>query len=306
MTDSSREFRIASVSRRSVTFLDGRGEAVTAQVSGNVYRTCHPVVGDIAEVTSPESDPVVIRILPRSSLLERTSPLGDRKQVIAANIDAVIIIASLDNPPFRRGFVDRAIATSVWRDLEAWVVLNKIDLASCPRDGEMIEGILADYGPEGAGCSVFAVSAETGDGIEPLRNRLSGLTVVMTGQSGTGKTSIARCLNPSLDLATGALNTKTGKGRHTTVKARLLPLGGSTFLIDTPGLRMFSIDHIPPDELCSCFSEFGKLDEACRFGNCLHNSEPDCAVHAAVESGKIGRERYMSYLNLMEEIRKKT
>ncbi len=297
------EFRIASVSRQSVTFWDGSGEAVNAQVSGNVYRTCHPVVGDIAEVNCPECDPVVVRILPRSSLLERTSPLGEKKQIIAANIDAVIVVASLENPPLRRGFIDRAIASSAWRGLEAWLVVNKIDLASGAEDEDLLDRVLADYGPDGAGCRVFAVSCETGEGIGPLGDQLSGLTVVMAGQSGTGKTSLAVCLNPSLDLQTGELNKKTGKGRHTTVKARLLPLGGDTFLIDTPGLRMFSIDHIPPGELQSCFGEFQGLDDTCRFGNCLHDSEPDCAVHEAVESGRISRERYASYRSLLEELR---
>jgi ribosome biogenesis GTPase len=298
--------RIASVSRRSVTFLADDGSPVTARVSGSVYRDLHPVVGDMAEVTNPSTDPVVTGILPRTSVLERTSPLGEKRQVIAANVDAALVVASVGNPPFRRGFVDRALAAAEWRELPSWLVVSKTDLAPGAGDRESVEEILADYGPCGAGYPVFAVSCENGEGMEPLRARLSGHTVVMAGQSGTGKTTLARYLNPSLDLETGALNVKTGKGRHTTVKARLLPLGEDTFLIDTPGLRMFSIDHIPPDSLRYCFREFGELQDGCRFGNCLHDSEPGCSVRDAAGSGGISRRRYSSYINLLGELREKS
>ena len=127
--------------------------------------------------------------------------------------------------------------------------------------------------------------------------------MVMTGQSGTGKSSLAKRLNPDLDLATGEVNRKTAKGKHTTVKARLFPLGKETYLIDTPGLRTFSIDHIPAAELGCCFSEFIALADDCRFRNCLHDSEPGCGVHAAVDSGEISRNRYVSYKNLLNELR---
>jgi ribosome biogenesis GTPase len=296
-------YRIASVSRRSVTFLDGEGEAVTAQVSGTVYRDCHPVVGDVAEVSGSRKDPVVTGIRPRTSVLERTAPLGERRQVIAANVDAVLVVASFESPPFRRGFVDRTLVSAGWRDLESWLVVNKVDLVSTDGDRAVLERILADYGPGGAGCRVFAVSCVTGRGIEPLGAALEGLTVVMTGQSGTGKTTLAGCLNPSLDLVTGRTNLKTGKGRHTTVKARLLPLGRDTFMIDTPGLRMFSVDHVPADELRDCFREFRDLQGDCRFRDCLHDSEPGCAVREAVESGRVSPERYSSYLGLLAELR---
>jgi len=295
--------RIASVSRRSITFLDGSGLRVTARVSGNVYRTCHPVVGDIALIRDETDEPMVTEILPRRSVLERTSSLGDKKQIIAANVDLVLVIASLREPPLRRGFIDRAVAASEWQDLTSAIVINKIDLASGEADRETLAEILSDYGPDGAGYDVFLLSCKTCQGVDRIRDRLRGLSVVMTGQSGTGKSSLAKRLNPDLDLATGEVNRKTTKGKHTTVKARLFPLGGETYLIDTPGLRTFSIDHVPADELGCCFSEFAKLEDGCRFRNCLHDSEPGCAVREAVESGELSRSRYDSYRNLLNELR---
>jgi len=302
MTEESR-VRIASVSRRSVTFLDGSGMHVTARVSGNVYKTCHPVVGDIALLRKETDEPIVTEILPRKTVLERTSSLGQKKQIIAANVDLVLVIASLREPRLKRGFIDRAVAASEWQDLKAAIVINKIDLASGEADRETLAEILSDYGPDGAGYDVLPLSCKTGQGVDQIRDRLRGLSVVMTGQSGTGKSSLAKRLNPDLDLATGEVNRKTAKGRHTTVKARLFPLGGETYLIDTPGLRTFSIDHVPVDELGCCFIEFTELEDGCRFRNCLHDSEPGCAVREAVELGDLSRNRYNSYRNLLNELR---
>lgn len=302
MTEESR-VRIASVSRRSVTFLDGSGMHVTARVSGNVYKTCHPVVGDIALLRKETDEPIVTEILPRKTVLERTSSLGQKKQIIAANVDLVLVIASLREPRLKRGFIDRAVAASEWQNLKAAIVINKIDLASGEADRETLAEILSDYGPDGAGYDILPLSCKTGQGVDQIRDRLRGLSVVMTGQSGTGKSSLAKRLNPDLDLATGEVNRKTAKGRHTTVKARLFPLGGETYLIDTPGLRTFSIDHVPVDELGCCFIEFTELEDGCRFRNCLHDSEPGCAVREAVESGDLSRNRYNSYRNLLNELR---
>lgn len=243
--------------------------------------------------------PVVESILPRSSLLKRTAPLGHAEQIIASNIDSVLAVCSLREPDFSHGFLSRALAASEWMGLTASVVLNKVDLCTDPGDGEFLNEIISVY--SSAGYRVFRTSTLTGEGTFELLEGIRGLTVVMTGPSGAGKTSLVKGFDPSLELRVGQVNPHTLKGRHTTVTARMIPLPGGTFLIDTPGLRMFSIEHIPREDLQRCFPEFRELLGLCRFRDCLHMSEPGCAVKDAVGTGAITELRYDIYRGFMEE-----
>jgi ribosome biogenesis GTPase len=226
--------------------------------------------------------------------------MGLSTQIIAANVDMVLVIMSMKEPEFNNGFLNRALVAAGWRGLRATVVLNKMDLCS-KQDGKLENRILSTYGPGGAGYPVFMVSCKTGLGTDELLEHIRGLTVVMTGPSGAGKSSLVKHYNPALDVKIGNLNPKTSKGRHTTVSAMLIPLEKNTGLIDTPGLRMFSIDHIPRRELQFCFPEFADCIGNCRFRNCLHLSEPGCAVKAKVDDGSISEIRYGIYTNLMNE-----
>jgi ribosome biogenesis GTPase / thiamine phosphate phosphatase len=254
------------------------------------------VAGDWAVAEHSDEVPLVVEILPRSSVLQRTVPLGRETQVIASNVDRVLVICSLRKPSFSHGFLSRALVASSWRELPADVVLNKIDLC---REGDepLRDEILSVY--EDCGYSIYQISCRTGEGIDELRSGIQGKTVVMTGPSGAGKTSLAKVFIPSLKMRIGDLNPKTSKGRHTTVAARLLPLDGETSLIDTPGLRMFSIEHIPTDDLQYCFPEFQEYIGSCHFRNCMHESEPGCAVKAAVNEGDIPRIRYDIYRDFL-------
>lgn len=247
--------------------------------------------------------PVIKEILPRTSVLQRTSPLGDSIKTIAANVDRVLVLASLKNPCFNEGFVNRVFVSAQWRELPATLVLNKMDLYEDDDDRILRKSILSTFGPDGAGYPVFPVSCENGAGTDLLLEHIKGMTVVMTGLSGTGKTSLVKRYNPSLNLRIGELNPKTSKGKHTTVSARLVMLDENTTLIDTPGLRMFSIDHIPEAELQFCFPEFFPFIGKCRFNDCTHLSEPGCAVKSAMENGAIRKERYNAYKKFMEESR---
>jgi len=292
--------RVQSAGRRGVVLALPGGETVKASVSGIVYRDSGgPVCGDVVEAVPESPRWRVTAISERTSVLTRTSPLG-KPQVLAANIDRVLVVASICSPALRRGFLDRVLASAEHSGLRCSVVLNKADLADHPEAASLPE-IQRVYG-EGAGYRVLVVSAKTGMGMEQLSAFIEGQTVVLTGPSGAGKSSVAMKLNPGLELAVGALNRKTSRGRHTTVAARLLHLWGDTWMMDTPGLRAFSIEHIPEDELWLCFPEFRGL-EACRYRNCLHDSEPGCPVRDGVASGSIDRDRYDSYLKLLGEIR---
>lgn len=290
--------RIASSGKRGVTLLFPNGETAKARVSSNIFRKFkNPVCGDIARVANKQGVWYVEEILDRNGCLERTSPTG-RRQVLAANIDLVVVVASIASPPLRRGFIDRALASANWNHLKAGLVLNKIDLAGSKgaADPDLLEKV---YGRQ-AGYTVLKTSAVSGLGMEEFKQLIAGKTVALAGISATGKTSLVQAIHPELNLRIGAVNAKTTKGKHTTVSARLIPLGNSTFLMDTPGLRAFSVDHIPRDELKYCFAEFDNVGP-CKFRDCLHETEPECAVLKAVKDGLIDRERHQSYIKLLHE-----
>jgi ribosome biogenesis GTPase / thiamine phosphate phosphatase len=290
--------RVASAGRRGVTLLLANGKSEKASVSGNVYRdTGNPVCGDSVLAARQGDRWRVESILPRTGCLERTSPTGG-KQLLAANIDLVIVVASIKSPPLRRGFIDRALAAAEWNSLPAAIVLNKTDMAG-DEDAASTDELQRIYGNM-AGYPVLCTSTVTGSGIAEFTSLLKGKTVVLAGISAAGKTSLIKAVNPGLELRVGAVNEKTTKGRHTTVSARLLQLGENTYLMDTPGLRAFSLDHIPEQELKHCFREFENFSD-CRFRNCLHETEPECGVIQAVEKGLIDRERHLSYLKLLRE-----
>ena len=290
--------RIASAGRRGVTLLFKDGSTEKARVSSNVFRvTGNPVCGDSVKVKKDRGAWYVEEVLKRKGTLERTSPLG-KMQTLAANIDLVLVVASIASPPLRRGFIDRALASAEWSRLKAAIVFNKVDLKG-QNDAADPEELRRVY-QETAGYKVIETSSKTGAGIDEFRNAIHGKTVVLAGISAAGKTSLIKAVNPHIELKVGAVNVKTTKGRHTTVSARLIRLEEETFLMDTPGLRAFSVDHIPTPELRFCFREFLDLPQ-CRFRDCLHETEPECAVREAVEKGAIDRGRYQSYLKLLHE-----
>ena len=281
--------------------IDEQGNEISAITAGRVYHGMKPVPGDHAYAVSIDDKVLVEEILPRNGILQRPSPLGRSTQIIAANVDRVLVMISIKNPQFSAGFVNRALVSAEWRKLPATIVLNKMDLCRGDADRNLKEKILTVYGQGGAGYPVFTVSCETGSGTDLLLQHIKGATVVMTGPSGSGKTSLAKHYNPGLDLKIGGLNPKTSKGKHTTVSTRLVLLNDKTTLIDTPGLRMFSIETIPKDELQFCFPEFLPFIGKCRFRDCIHISEPGCAVKSASENGTIQMDRYNAYRKFIEE-----
>ena len=290
---------LSSVHRRGATVLLNDGTEVDVRVPGRLFRGWSPATGDRVSVTlPPEGGCILEGVEPRRNTLER-SVMGGTTQVIAANIDIALVFVSLRDPELRRGFVDRCLAAAAWHSIEPCVAVNKIDLA---RDGDSL--LLADLERDcrRAGATYAGLSCRTGAGTELLRSLLEGRTVVMSGPSGAGKTTLAGILGGRDDLRIGAVSLKTGKGRHTTVGARIVPLGGGTMLIDTPGLRVFPIEQIPPARLQDCFREFEAFTDSCRFRDCAHVSEPGCAVRGASEGGLISVERYASYLELFAEL----
>jgi ribosome biogenesis GTPase len=232
----------------------------------------------------------------------RRNRSGETEHVIASNIDQLVIVTSITDPPFRPKLVDRYLAFAEFERLAALLVLNKVDL-----DAEHLAPSLLKLYNE-LGYDTLAISAKTGEGIEQLRSKLIGKTSVLSGHSGVGKTTLINQLTGS-SLPTGELSEKTRKGAHTTSNAIMLvvsePYSGEYgYVIDTPGIREFSLEGIAQEELRHLFVEFRKYAPNCTFSSCTHTTEPDCAVRAAVEHGDISPMRYESYLTLFAEAKK--
>jgi ribosome biogenesis GTPase len=220
---------------------------------------------------------------------------------VAVNLDALLILLAARDPPPRWGLVDRMLVTAERSDLAAAIGVNKVDQLEAGSAGETeLEAVAALY--RGLGYPVFLFSALEGTGLDELRSWLGVRTVVVSGHSGVGKSTLLNALCPGLAAPMGELNSVTGKGRHTTTATVLhkLPSGGR--VIDTPGFREFFPVDITPPELGRSYPELRAVLGGCRFGDCLHQGEPGCAVRAAVEAGAISAQRYEQYLQILSTL----
>lgn len=236
----------------------------------------------------------VVRVLPRKSALTRPGPKDSvhRELTLAANIDQVVIVASVKDPEFNYGFADRFLLAASLNNLPFLLVLTKTDLV------EEIPETIKDFTK--IVDTVIKVSSKTGEGIEELRALLKDKVSVFSGQSGVGKSTLINRLIPDAELKTGHVREKDGKGRHTTTSSSLLDLPEGGIVIDTPGIRSLGIVDLDPEVLAGIFPGFfpdGNF--TCKFGNCLHIHEPGCAVRKAVEDGTLSKGRYDSYVRIL-------
>jgi len=284
-------------SRRCRLFLDGR-EAdciIPPELARNQRSTL--AVGDRVRAVPADGEMFrLAEILPRRTLLSRPDPLRPAvERLIAANIDLVVLIASVRKPPLRPGLADRVLIAASRGGAQAAICVNKIDLAEDREEAlrplEMYRSLVP----------IVSCSARTGEGIAALRALIEGKTCAFVGHSGVGKSSVLNALDARLQLATGELH-KRGTGRHTTTASTLHDLGDDTLVIDTPGIREFGLWQLTPAELRDSFPEFDEARTECRFNDCAHLHEPDCEVKRRVEQGEIGRARYEAYVRLAGEM----
>ncbi|MGD2039377.1 MAG: ribosome small subunit-dependent GTPase A [Anaerolineae bacterium] len=239
---------------------------------------------------------VIEEILPRETQLSRLRPGPGQmpfEHVIVANPDQTLFIFAVREPTPRLRMLDRLLVIAENNDLPAIICANKIDLLADERQARALFGIYAEIGYE-----VIFTSARTGQGIAALRERLQDRLSVLCGPSGVGKSSLLNAVQSDLGLAAREISEATGKGRHTTVGVRLWPLDEGGYVADTPGLREAGFFDIEPEELAWHFVEMRPFLSDCHFSSCTHTHEPDCAVKAAVEAGKITEARYDSYRRL--------
>lgn len=265
---------------------------------GERTTTTMVVIGDLVRVRAArEGDGLIEEILPRENELVRGAAGGSRfLDVIAANLDLLVAVHSLREPDFNGARLDRFLAMAEAAEIPALVVLNKLDLAD---EGEFAE-TAAPY--RSAGYPVIGTSRRTREGVEELRDALTGRISAVVGPSGVGKSSLLNEIQPGLRLRTGEISEATGKGRHTTTTAELLPLGGGGYVADTPGLRELAIREVSPEDVDYLFPEFRRYSPECRFSDCTHRHEIGCSVRAAVERGEIFPARYRSYQAIFQEV----
>ncbi len=245
---------------------------------------------------------LIFKIEPRYSILSRADNLLRRKeQLIAVNIDQVIITASIAVPSLKPSLLDRYIIAAKKGNMAPVIVINKIDLLP-PEEKDLLSELAKTY--EDLSIPFLRVSTKTGEGIDLLKKYMEGKTSVFSGQSGTGKSSLINATIGS-NLKTGSTTEKTMKGSHTTTTATLLPLENGGFCVDTPGIKSFGVWDLDKSEVEFYYTEISTAALDCKFPNCSHTTEPSCAVQQALEKETISPLRFASYLSLLETFQQK-
>jgi ribosome biogenesis GTPase len=295
------EAMVTSVSRRTCGVELPDGTRIDVAYSPRLRLTRESLVAAGDEVTihpAPGSGWILTEVKERRTRLSRPGP--DARDhldiVVAANLDLLVIVASAARPAFHPRFVDRFLIAAQLGGVEPLLFVNKSDLVV---DGEAVD--LTAY--EGLGIAVLRGSAERGDGLEALKERLAGKVSAFAGHSGVGKTSLLNALVPHAMEQVGVVRSKDGRGRHTTTRSSLHRLAGGGRIIDTPGIRELALHRIEPNQVQLYFPEIEALFGTCRFNDCLHQGEPGCKVREASETGTLRNERYASYLRILEGLR---
>ncbi len=288
------------------------GEIVKATIRGKLriegLKTTNPIAaGDRVELTatsdtnSQESQISysIQSILPRKNYIVRKSTnLSRQMQIIAANVDHAYLLVTLKSPVTQIGFIDRFLVSAESFRIPTTLLFNKIDLYGVEEERLFTE-LSAIYSSIGYTC--HRICAENESQISFLREEIKGKQVMISGNSGVGKTTLVNSLDPTLTLRTGEISKVHEQGKHTTTFAEMHSLASGGYIIDTPGIRAFGVIDLEKDHMAHYFPEMRNLIGACRFHNCLHLNEPNCAVKETVEKDEISFSRYQSYLDLMYE-----
>ena len=292
-----------------------KGSTATNPVAVGDVVTFEADAESLADV-SLENAAVITAVNPRNNyIIRKSTNLSRQSHIIAANLDRAFLVITLDFPQVKLPFLDRLLVTCEVYNVPAVIVLNKCDLYG-PEHEDMRAAFHEIY--EGAGYPVLEVSASTGEGVDFLRQVVSGKTLpdgtandsydprnpvvsLFSGVSGVGKSSLIKALDPALEPRVGEISDAHEQGRHTTTFYEMYSLATGGFIVDTPGLRGFGLVDLKKEEIALYFPEMLKVSEDCRFAPCTHTHEPGCAVKEAVEAGEITYDRYSSYLGMLEE-----
>jgi ribosome biogenesis GTPase len=235
---------------------------------------------------------IIERVEPRYGVLSRTSK--GRQQILVTNVDQILIVGSAAEPPLKPNLIDRILITAGQSRIRPVICINKVDLVD-PAGLQPLVGVYSQMGYR-----VLLLSAATGFGIERLRRVMHDCQSAVVGQSGVGKSSLLNAMEPGLHLRVGEVSVESRKGRHTTTTAQLLPLTQGGYVVDTPGVRQFQLWDVVPQEIAGYFRDLRPFVSRCRFPDCTHTHEEDCAVKDAVADDLVDERRYESYCRLFQ------
>jgi ribosome biogenesis GTPase len=282
------------------------GSVIDCRLKGKLKLTktgvTNPIaVGDKVELELEEGQSInglISNILDRDNYIIRKSVHKNHQaHILAANIDQLIVIASLTLPRTSLGFIDRLLVSAESYGIPAWVIFNKADLLS-EEELEYVDILAEMYST--IGYPSIITSASTRLGIKEFQNILEGKTSLLSGHSGVGKSSLVNAIAPGLDLSTQEISTFANKGKHTTTYAEMFQLSENTFIVDTPGIKELGLIEMEEDNISNYFPEMRAISSQCKFHNCSHRHEPGCAILKAIDEGKLPLTRYESYLSMVD------
>ena len=285
------------------TVLADDGTTWEARAKGNFrlrgIRSTNPIaIGDGVTFHAVESEALITDIDDRKNyVIRRATNLSKQSHILAANVDQCFLIVTLCQPETSTTFIDRFLASAEAYRIPVVLVFNKTDLLTSEDDRDFLSAMCRLY--ETVGYECLCVSAETGEGVDALRERLKGCITLLSGNSGVGKSTLINRLFPHLNLRTSDMSDAYNTGRHTTTFSEMFPTGDGGYIIDTPGVKGFGTFDMEREEVGHYFKEIFKTAAQCRFNNCTHTHEPGCAVREAVERHDIAESRYASYLSML-------